>query len=146
MNIETKYLGQIEVSENQVITFPHGIPGFHEFKNFVLLEIPETPPFMVLQSVEESYVAFVVVHPYVFRKNYEFDLDESAQELLEVESETDLQIFSILSLKDPFVSSTLNLQAPIIINAKKKIGKQYITNSKNFSTKEPIISFAVKED
>ncbi|MEQ6377583.1 flagellar assembly protein FliW [Bacillaceae bacterium S4-13-56] len=145
MKIETKYLGEIEVSEEQVITFPHGIPGFHEFKKFVLLEIPETPPFMVLQSVEESYVAFVVVNPYVFRKDYEFNLNESAQELLEVDSETDLKIFSILSLKDPFASSTINLQAPIIINAKKKIGKQYITNSKSFSTKEPITSSAVKE-
>lgn len=144
MNIQTKYFEEIEINEEQIITFSQGLPGFHDQKEFVLLDLPDNPLFQVLQSITEEYVAFIVVNPYYFRKDYEFDLDDSLIELLQIESEKDVAVFSILSLKDPFETSTMNLQAPIIINVNKKLGKQYITNHKDYSTKELIFS-PVKE-
>ncbi|MEQ6388779.1 flagellar assembly protein FliW [Bacillaceae bacterium S4-13-58] len=144
MNIQTKYFGEIKINEEQMITFSQGLPGFHDQKEFVLLDLPDNPLFQILQSVTEEYVAFIVVNPYHFRKDYEFDLDDSLLDLLQIESEKDVAVFSILSLKDPFETSTMNLQAPVIINAHKKLGKQYITNNKDCSTKEFIFT-PVKE-
>ncbi|MDL4839221.1 flagellar assembly protein FliW [Aquibacillus rhizosphaerae] len=150
MHIHTKYFGEVEVNENDVITFPQGIPGFIEEKQFILLPLEDNPIFNVMQSTIESELAFIVVNPYHFVLDYEFDIDQATLDLLEIEAEKDVQVLAIVSLKDPFVSSTANLQAPLIINQNKRIAKQYITNIKDLSTKESIFSkkltSQVKED
>ncbi|MBM7570243.1 flagellar assembly protein FliW [Aquibacillus albus] len=150
MNINTKYFGEISIKDEDVIHFPHGIPGFLDEKEFALLDLEDNPVFQVLQSISNVSLAFIVTNPYHFLKEYEFELDQNTMELLHIESEKDVVVLSIVSLKDPFEESTVNLQAPIIINNTKKRGKQYITNINEFSTKVAIFSqnksFQVKED
>ncbi|WP_375153656.1 flagellar assembly protein FliW [Geobacillus stearothermophilus] len=51
MNIDTKYHGTVAVKEEDIICFPHGLPGFADEKRFVLLPLADTP-FVILQSVE----------------------------------------------------------------------------------------------
>ncbi|MRH41973.1 flagellar assembly protein FliW [Aquibacillus halophilus] len=150
MHLHTKYFGEIKVNQQDIITFPQGVPGFQDEKEFVLLPLEDNPVFQVLQSTNEQELAFIVVNPFLFVKDYEFDIDENTIESLDIQSETDVQILSIVSLREPFETSTANLQAPIVINQVKKIGKQYITNIKKFATKEaiftPQLTSQVKED
>ncbi|SDK03937.1 flagellar assembly protein FliW [Sediminibacillus albus] len=148
MKIPTKYFGELEIDRSRAIFFPQGIPGFNEEKEFILLDLPDNPVFHVLQSVGRQSLAFIVTNPYQFRKDYEFELDQSILGALEIEKQQDVAIFSILSLKDPFEQSTMNLQAPIVINLKNQRGKQYITNHKSYSTREPLAAAASskKED
>ena len=39
MKIKTAYLGEVEIDPSQILQFEHGIPGFEEEKQFVLLPI-----------------------------------------------------------------------------------------------------------
>ncbi|WP_138419477.1 flagellar assembly protein FliW [Aquibacillus sediminis] len=150
MNIETKYFGELAINEEKIVTFPQGVPGFVEEKHFVLLPLEKDSVFHVLQSTQNPDPAFIVVNPYHFVRDYAFDLDDNTVELLEIASEKDVLIFSIVSLKDPFEESTVNLQAPVVINQTKQKGKQYITNLKQYSTKEMLfnqqLTSQVKED
>ena len=138
MNIQTKYLDNVEIKNTQIINFPSGIPGFIDEREYVLLNIPGNPVFQFLQSVNSAELAFVVTSPYHFYNDYTFKLDNSTIETLEITSEADVLVVSIVTLKDPFESSTINLKAPIIVNQKKMLGKQYILNSDNYESKASI--------
>ncbi|MGN8842569.1 flagellar assembly protein FliW [Niallia sp. HCP3S3_B10] len=138
MKIATKYHGEKEIRDKEVITFPQAIPGFPEEKEFVLLPLDEEGQFIVLQSVGNQQLAFVLSNPFTFFQDYDFTLEDHIVELLELESEEEVQVFSILTVQDPFEMTTANLQAPIIINSKKNIAKQVILNEPNYHTKHPL--------
>lgn len=138
MNIQTKYFGDVTIAEAEIIKFPNGLPGFPDQKSFTLINIPDNPTFLVLQSITEASIAFIVMPPLELYQDYEIKIDDTTLELLEIESERDVSILGIMTLKEKFFDSTINLQAPIIINHTKRLAKQYITNNKNYSTQTPI--------
>ncbi|MBU5594111.1 flagellar assembly protein FliW [Amphibacillus sp. MSJ-3] len=138
MNIQTKYFGALTIAEADLIKFPNGLPGFPDEKNFALINIPDNPTFLVLQSITEENIAFIVMPPLELYQDYEVKLDDSTLELLEIESEQDVSLLGIITLKEKFSKSTINLQAPIVINHRKRLAKQYITNHKAYSTQTPL--------
>ncbi|SHF89204.1 flagellar assembly protein FliW [Ornithinibacillus halophilus] len=138
VKILTKYFGEMEIEEDKIINFPSGLPGFIEETSFILLELPGSPVFQILQSIHNRDIAFVVANPYHFYEDYSFDLDDHLLTSLEINTEEDVMVLSIVTLKDPFSTSTINLKAPIIINHMKKRGKQYILNIDDYSIREPI--------
>ncbi|MFC7321886.1 flagellar assembly protein FliW [Halobacillus campisalis] len=140
MNIATKYFGDIEVKEDDCITFKKGIPGFESYHTFILLPVNDTSLYLALQSVDEAGVALIVTNPYLFYKNYEFDLDEKSQEGLGITKPEDVAVYTVVTVKEPFAQSTLNLQAPIIMNINNGQAKQIILNQTTYRTKHPLFT------
>ncbi|WP_339227328.1 flagellar assembly protein FliW [Oceanobacillus sp. FSL K6-2867] len=138
MNIQTKYLGEVPIDERKIIHFPAGIPGFPTERDFVLMDLPETPIFQVLQSVQTSTVAFIVSNPHQIYPDYSIELDNNLIESLQIKNEEEVAVLSIVTLKQPFQKSTLNLKAPIVINTNHKYGKQYILSMETYSSQAPI--------
>ncbi|MFJ6412355.1 hypothetical protein CHI12_01820 [Terribacillus saccharophilus] len=137
MNIETKYFGSMLVDEDKVIRFVKGLPGFQEEKMFVLIDFPDNPVFQILQSTETVHVAFVVASPYHFCEEYSFDLGEQTKEELAITTADQVKVLSILTLRKPFEKSTINLQAPIVINVDALKGQQVILTD-DFSSRTPL--------
>lgn len=137
MNIETKYFGSMSVDEEKVIRFKKGLPGFQDEKAFVLIDFPDNPVFQFLQSTASAHVAFVVTSPYHFNTDYAFDLEEQTKEELHITKPEQVKVLAILTLRDPFKKSTMNLQAPVIINVDTLAGQQVIL-SDNFSPRTPL--------
>ncbi|MFF2752162.1 flagellar assembly protein FliW [Psychrobacillus sp. NPDC058041] len=131
MNIETKFLGEVIIEEKEIIQFPNGLPGFEQIKEFIILPLEKDSAFAVLQSIKEQEIGFVIALPFIFKKDYAFDLAEEDKEELQIKASEDLITYSIVTLKEPFNSSTLNLQAPVIINHKQKIAKQLVLQDAN---------------
>lgn len=142
MNIETKYQGKIEINEERVITFANGIPAFEEETSFVLLPFEENTPFFVLQSTKTADLAFIVVNPFQFVLNYQVELPDSTVEQLEIERQEEVATFVMLTVREPFVETTANLQAPVIINAAKQKGKQLLMSDTHYKTKHNIFKEA----
>lgn len=138
MNIQTKFHGEIAIQSDQLWNFPKGIPGFEEEKEFALLPIEGNNMFQVLQSFKSSSVAFIVTNPYILVEDYSFDIDESTIELLSIEKPEDVFILGILTLKQPFETSTINLQAPLIFQMNHRTAKQMILNDNRFTTRHMI--------
>ncbi|GAA0428464.1 MAG: flagellar assembly protein FliW [Bacillota bacterium] len=138
MRIETKYFGEVAIESTSVLDFPSGIPGFNHETQFVLLDFPDNPLFQILQSTTSKETAFIVVNPYHLYEEYTLNLDESIIEILQLSSEEEVVVLSIVTLKAPFTSSTINLKAPIIINSVKNKGKQLIINTDEYPTRAPI--------
>lgn len=140
MIIKTKYHGEMEINHNEVIHFDYGLPGFQYEKTFVLLPLEPESPFVVLQSLNHPEVAFIMTTPFLFYPDYAFDLPGDAIEQLAIESEFDVTIYSILTIKEPFADSTINLIAPIIVNHQTKEAKQIVLQSDDYATKHPLVS------
>ncbi|CAM3555908.1 flagellar assembly protein FliW [Aeromicrobium ponti] len=139
MNIQTKFHGEQEVNKEDIIQFASGIPGFLEEKEFIVLPIEGTDLF-VLQSVKTADVAFIITDPFLLFPQYEFELPQEVLEKLEIQSEKDVVTFAILTVREPFQNTTANLQAPVIINQTRKLGKQVILNNPAYQTKHSIMT------
>ncbi|RYG74393.1 flagellar assembly protein FliW [Lentibacillus lipolyticus] len=139
MHIQTKYFGEMNVDKGSFIQFPDGLPGFPDEKQFVLLNLSEKSIYQVLQSVENPAIAFVVVNPYDIYQDYVIDLDDNLIDTLQITDKRDVVVMSIVTLKDPFESSTINLKAPIIIHSRTSQGKQYILHTDEYPTKASIL-------
>ena len=144
MLMDTKYLGKQEIAEEMIIHFETGIPGFPEEKEFVILDIPGNDVLQIMQSVNHSNLAFFITNPHHFYHDYSFELDGSLLDSLNVKQQSDIVVFVIMTIQEPFAKSTLNLQAPVIINSANKSGKQFILNDEHYSLKAEII-FPEKE-
>lgn len=138
MNIETKFLGQLTIEETEIIHFSNGLPGFEENKEFVILPLEKDSPFAILQSIKQKEIGFVIALPFLFKEDYAFDISEEDKEELQIETAGDILTYSIVTLKEPFNNSTINLQAPVIINHKRKIAKQLVLHENNYQLRYPI--------
>jgi flagellar assembly factor FliW len=138
MLIKTKYHGEIDIREDDILTFEKGIPGFLEEKEFIVLPLSEDQSFSIMQSVSTEYLAFVIANPFYYFRDYDFQLEDPILEELEMKSEQEVQVYSILTVEEPFEQTTANLQAPVIINIMNHKAKQVILNNGNYKSKHPI--------
>lgn len=138
MNIQTAYSGEIAIETTNIITFEHGIPGFEEEHDFVLLPIEGNEVFHVLQSIQTPALAFIVTNPYTITTNYSFDLEEATVHSLQIKEEKEVAVFAIVSLKESIAESTINLKAPIILNTNNNKAKQVILNNDDYSIRHLI--------
>src|SRR5690606_39023354 len=133
MVLKTRYFGELEISEEQVINFKHGIPGFENVKRFVLIDSDvEDSPFKWMQGVDEPRPAFVIVDPFVIRKDYEIRLDDEVLNELEIKSPSDVSVFCIVVVPDDISKMTVNLQAPVVINCANRRGRQLILDTDRY--------------
>lgn len=138
MKLQTKYLGEVEVEKQKIIHFPKGLPGFPDETHFIILDLPDDAAFQILQSTKTNTLAFVITNPYLFYQEYTFKLDNDLIGLLEIKKQEEVAIYTIVTLKNPFFESTINLRAPIVINSSLLQGKQYILNDSQYSSSASI--------
>jgi len=138
MIIKTKFLGEVEIREEDIIIFPDGILGFEDSRQFILLDIPENEFFKILQDVEREYVSFIVTDPFKFKEDYEMEVQDNELLKINIRKKEQIATINIVTLSDVFEKSTMNLLAPIIMNTENRIGKQYVLSDVSYSTKHPL--------
>ena len=126
MKITTAYMGEVDINPSKIIKFEHGLPGFEEEKEFIQLPLSDDSVYQVLQSVRTAELAFIITSPYAVIADYSFELDESIIQALNIQSDNEVAVFVIISLKDTLENSTVNMKAPIVLNIEKKKAKQII--------------------
>ncbi|MGB4668070.1 MAG: flagellar assembly protein FliW [bacterium] len=124
MKLRTACFGSIEIDPAGIIHFPGGVPGFEDCRRFVLLQRPEEAPVAWLQGVDDPDLAFAVVEPRHFLAEYHPPLSPAELEPLKLAAGEEALILIILVLAPEPERITANLQAPVIINRKEKLGAQ----------------------
>lgn len=77
MKIESPMLGAVEVSDDKLIEFPAGLPGFEHCRRFALVhEEGGGSTVFQLQSADDPEVSFSVTGPEQFGITYEFALSD----------------------------------------------------------------------
>jgi len=142
MKMETTRFGEIEINEQEIITFPDGIPGFEQDRRFVILELEDLDGFACLQCIDRGELSFIIVNPFVFFPEYEFNLPDAEAQQLEIAEPGDVAVWSIVTIRDELESATVNLVAPIVLNRQKRLGKQVILVDPNLSTRHALFRTA----
>lgn len=120
------------------VIFKKGIPGFDSFREFTIKDLEGNEKFKILES-RESEISFVTTNPFEIYSDYEVDLNDETIKELEVKRPEDVVILSIITLGRTLESSTMNLKAPLVINIKNNLGKQYIMQNSKYETKHSLI-------
>lgn len=120
------------------VIFKKGIPGFDSLRDFTLRDLEGNKKFKILES-KENEISFVTTNPFEIYSNYEVNLNDEIIKELKIENAEDVAILSIITLGKTLETSTMNLKAPLIINIKNNLGKQYIMQNSKYETKHPLI-------
>ena len=139
MKVVTKAYGPIEINERQKISFPSGILGFESFKDYAILDA-ERQPFYWLQSLDVEQVAFVLINPFLFRPDYEMNIDNEELMRVGITDPAKALIFSIVTVPGDGSSMTANLQGPLVINRDNRLGFQAVLTDSRWKTKHDIIA------
>ena len=136
MNIISHRFGDIEVETADIIRFPNGIIGFPDACEFILLR-NESPDIMGwLQCVTNPALALPVVSAHCFVEAYpDVAVDTAAEAAGLGDDVNELAILSVLTAP-PGQPATINLLAPIVINAETRVGAQLLLEGSRFTTRE----------
>ena len=138
VTIQSKPYGEVTVQEQQLLHFPAGLFGFERMQHYALLD-STAPPFFWLQSLEEANLAFVLVNPYLVVPDYVLDI--SPQDLVEIggPAEDDLLVFAVVTIAREEGRVSCNLQGPVIINRRDRLGRQAISLDSRWSIRHSLL-------
>jgi flagellar assembly factor FliW len=141
VTIESLALGRVTVSEDQIITFASGLPGFPDDHRFALINDHLEAPFYCLQSLDNASVAFVVTDPTALVPDYRPKNGARTLEELGASGPEDLQALVTLTIPPGRPREiTANLMSPLLINPEQKLGKQVVIEKPHYSHQHPILS------
>jgi flagellar assembly factor FliW len=138
--IQTSRFGQVQLNNEDVMTFPEGLLGFQDLRTFVLLDDPNDDIFAWLQSCESPAIAFPVLEPELFSENYKINLTKSDLEVLQLPNSTRARSFCIVTIPDDPTLMTANMKAPIIVNVDQRRARQCVLQDNNLAIREPIFT------
>jgi flagellar assembly factor FliW len=112
----TEQFGVIEYAEESTISFPRGLPGFEQCRQFVMLDAPGLAPLVHLQSLEIPGLCFLALPVRSIDGDYQTALTAEDCEVLGLDtgerSTLDLAMLAVAA--DGRL--TANLMAPIVIH------------------------------
>ena len=134
MKIQTSRFGELEISEEKILDFTSGIPGFSELTKFTVIEYKD--PISWMQSTENPEVAFIISNPFDLFSNYSIKLGDEALKFLDIKDESEALVFVILSVSDDVL--TANLRAPLVVNTRSRKATQLIVDDEKLLFKTPV--------
>jgi len=139
MKIESTRFGTLEVADDKVIGFPKGLIGFPEEKRFVMVHHKGSDVVAWLQSARTPELALPVVSVHQFGPAYpDVPLDDAAERAGLNGSPDDMAALVVLCA-NPGAQATVNLQAPIIVDAANWTGVQTILEGTKYTTREVFV-------
>ncbi len=139
MQVQTKRFGPLDIDPSRVINFPNGLIGFPEYQDYVILDFGGGDSVLQwLQSVKEPSLGFVTLALYEAFPDYDPEFCPSDLSHLQGESPNDLITLGVVTVPADIRKMTANLQAPLVINPVKRLGKQVIVTSSEYSTKHQV--------
>lgn len=139
MTIQTKHFGEIEVTDDDVLNFIGGVPGFDGTKYVILNNsTQENNPFVWLQSMEDPNIALVLVNTFMLYPDYAPDVDDELLKDLEFSQREELVVFNVMVIPEKVEDMTVNLKAPIIINNTNHKAIQVICDNSDYEIKHKV--------
>ncbi len=139
MHIETTRFGSLELDETKIIHFPQGLIGFPEEKSFVMINHRGLDTLAWLQSTRSPAIALPVVSVQAFAPHYPDVSLEDAARRVGLEGSAEDMCALVVLCATPQAPVTVNLVAPIIVNALSWTGVQTILDGSKFTTREVFV-------
>ncbi|MBO6260847.1 MAG: flagellar assembly protein FliW [Lachnospiraceae bacterium] len=127
MEIKTRIFGDVTISDDKMISFPNGIVGFPDLKDFALIhdeEQGDQAGIRWMQSVQEPNFAMPVINPLVVKEDYDPMVDD---ELLSVIGKGEnVLVLTTITVPTDLSKMSVNLKAPFVINVDTRKAVQVV--------------------
>ena len=139
MIVDSTRFGQIEIDRSLLFDFVAPIIGYDKNRLFALIDADPSSPFKWIQSIKDPELAFPITLCSYFDIDYNFEIQESEAELLELKNSEDLTALNIVSIpQDCPQNATVNLLAPVVINTANNKAMQVILKNTDYQIKHPL--------
>ncbi len=141
MTLKNTRFGEIDYSEDDIITFAEGVIGFPDFLQYLLLNHKPNTPFRWLQSIEEPGLAFLVAFPELLVPGYTPEISDAVATELDLQEETPKMLLSTVTIPAGKPEEmTTNLLGPIIINGSTMKAKQVVLSDDAYTVKHRVFA------
>jgi flagellar assembly factor FliW len=137
--LESRRFGTVQVTEEAVVRFPEGLPGFEEYREFLLLSPPGLEPVQFLVSCGDPEISFPILAAPLCLEGYAPELESSALQALGAPEASALAIYVILTFHHDCERVTANLRAPVLINSMARIGRQVTLMDSTHSLRHALV-------
>ncbi|MCI8293106.1 MAG: flagellar assembly protein FliW [Hespellia sp.] len=147
MNINAKYFGQISYEQEDTIHIINGLFGFESFTKYLPIPFHEDNDSLIsLQSLEDETLSFIVMNPFGIFPDYAPLLSQEDLAELGTSSEKDISYYVISVVRDSIAETTVNLKAPLAVNALNRQAKQIILEQPEYTFRHTLGEITQKED
>jgi flagellar assembly factor FliW len=126
------------VKPQHVVTFPAGLPGFEECRNFVLLATEGEAPLHYLSAIDGPEASFLVIDPRQVQAGYKCELTDTDARRLGVTADATLVWLALVTIESQG-TVTVNLRAPVVINPTLMIGHQVIPHQGTYPVRHVLV-------
>ncbi len=116
------------------------ILGFENEKKYILEQIDD-----MFYKLKGDNVEFTLINPFTIRKDYDFEVNGEFAEKLNLQK-GNILVLNILTLQNPFLETTVNFAAPVILNLKDKLLGQAVLDKYDYSLAKPLKDFIKVEN
>jgi flagellar assembly factor FliW len=129
----------LQLLHEKVVKFKGSLLGFEELNEFSISVVEQDSPYAYLQSIQDEAVGFLAINPFLIYPDYAFEIEEQDKTILELASMEEVAVINLVTIKDPFANSTVNLLAPIVINTTSGQARQVVLPPRsNYGTTEAL--------
>jgi flagellar assembly factor FliW len=148
LKITTSRFGDLDIEEDRILHMPSGMIGFPDVNRYVLLEHQEGSPFLWLQSVDRTELAFVLTDPLLFKPDYEVEIGAEDREALDLANGSrEVQTLVVVNLSGAGPKEvTANLLGPVVINPSKGLARQVVLYRSTYSHRHPLPVVEMKRE
>lgn len=141
MRINTRVFGEVDIEDSKILHFPMGIIGFPELTEFALIHDAEKEGRSAvrwLQSLQEPAFAMPVMDPLTVKTDYNPEVEDELLKPIGTLDPEEVLVLVTLTVPSDVTKMTVNLQAPIIVNAAEKKACQIIVDTEKYPVRFPI--------
>jgi flagellar assembly factor FliW len=148
LKITTSRFGDLDIEEDRILRMDSGMIGFPDVTRYVLLEHQKGSPFLWLQSVDRSELAFVLTDPLLFKPDYEIDIGAEDMEALGLTNGSrEVQTLVVVNLSGAGPKEvTVNLLGPVVVNQSKGLARQVVLYRSTYSHRHPLTAEEMKRE
>ena len=143
--VKTVRFGDVAYSEEDILSFPRGIPAFEDRRRWFLVG-KEDNAIKWLQCADDGELALPVTTPDVVMPDYNARIPEDELTLVGSMNPADLALLIVVSIPEgaPW-NMTANLRAPILLNLKNRKAVQVIALNEEYPIRHVVFPEDVRE-
>ncbi len=147
MNINAKYFGAVTYEEKQLIHIINGLIGFESHIDYLPIPFQEGDDALIsLQCLDDEDLSFILMNPFGIIPDYSPELSDQDLKELGADSIDDISFYVISVIRETVAESTINLKAPLVVNAMNRQAKQIILEHPEYTFRHALGDMKRKED
>jgi flagellar assembly factor FliW len=137
IHLDTEF-GSFDADARALVTFPVGLPGFEQCRQFAILYSAEAAPLQCLHAVNGPPASFLALDPRIVLPEYRCALAASDRVRLSVGDDVAGLLWLALLTVTEQGAAFANLRAPIVINPATMTGYQVMPQDSVYPLRHPV--------